>query len=205
MKRKLFFSIMFSVLLSLSINAQWQTIGPGGGIVRCFVSGGTNIYAGTDGGGVFITSNNGGLWTSVNIGLTNTEVYALATANNGTTVFAGTYGGGVFLSTNSGSSWTAVNTGLTGLLVSALAINGTNIFAGTNVGVFISTNNGSSWAPINNGLGTTLDVLAFTVSGTNIFVVTGSGGVFLSTNNGGNWTQKNTGLGNIYVNALAVN
>src|ERR1035437_413617 len=162
MKRKLFFSIMFSALLSLSINAQWQDIGPGGGIVRCFVSGGTNIYAGTDGGGVFLTSNNGGLWTSVNTGLTN-------------------------------------------ILVSALAINGTNIFAGTNAGVFISSNNGSSWTPVNNGLGTTLDVLAFTVSGTNIFVVTGSGGVFLSTNNGGNWTQKNTGLGNIYVNALAVN
>lgn len=195
---------MFSALLSLSSNAQWQTIGPGGGIIRCFVSGGTNIFAGTDGGGVFLTSNNGGLWTSVNIGLTNTEVYALATANSGATVFAGTYGGGVFLSTNSGNSWTAVNTGLTNLQVNALAISGSAIFAGTNAGVFISNNNGGNWTAVNNGL-TAMDVLSFTVSGTNILAGTGNGGVFLSTNNGGLWTQKNNGLGNTYVNALAVN
>ena len=60
-----------------------------------------------------------------------------------TNIFAGTYGGGVFLSTDNGASWTAVNNGLTNPDINTLAINGTNIFAGTNEGVFLSTNNGA--------------------------------------------------------------
>ncbi len=204
MDKKLLLIIMFSALSGLNLNAQWQPIGPGGGIVRAFASGGSNIFAGTFGGGVFLTSNNGTLWTPVNNGLTNTDVQALAVTNSGATVFAGTYAGGVFLSTNGGSSWTAVNSGLTNLFVSSLAIKGTTIFAGTIGGVFISTDNGTSWTAVNNGLGTTLDVLCLAVSGTDILVGTGTGGVFLSANDGGLWNPKNSGIGDIYVNSLAV-
>jgi hypothetical protein len=204
MKKKLFLTILLAITFRLCVNAQWQSIGPGGGIVRCFAKGGSNIFAGTDGGGVFLTTNNGGLWTAVNVGLTNTQVYSIAATPNGTTVFAGTYNGGVFISTNSGSSWTAVNTGLTNLQVEALAINGSTIFAGTNGGVFISNDNGGHWTAVNTGLGTTLDVLSLAISGTDILVGTGSGGVFLSSNNGGLWTAKNNGLTDLYVNSLAV-
>ena len=59
---------------------------------------------------------------------------------------------GVFLTTNNGTSWTAVSTGLTDNLVFSLAVNGTNLFAGTNGGVFLSTNNGTSWTAVNKGL-----------------------------------------------------
>lgn len=207
MKRKLLLSIMFSVLIGLSVNAQWQRIGPGGGIIRCFATGGSNIFAATFGGGVFLTNDNGTNWNNINNGLTNTDVQALAVTNAGATVFAGTYGGGVFLSTDAGANWVAVNTGLPsgpGLLVQALAIKGTKIFAGTNAGVFVSSNNGGLWAAVNTGLGTTLDVLCLLVNGSDILVGTGAGGAFLSANDGGLWTVKNSGLGNIYVNSLAV-
>jgi len=51
---------------------------------------GTNIFAGTN--GVFLSNNNGSLWTDVNNGLpANTYVRALAIS--GTNIFAGTYGG----------------------------------------------------------------------------------------------------------------
>ena len=207
MKRKLLLSIMFSILLGLSISAQWQRIGPGGGIIRCFAKGGSNIFAGTFGGGVYKTTDNGLVWTNINNGLTNTDVQALAVTNTGATVFAGTYNGGVFLSTDAGVTWTAVNSGLpsgSGLQVQALAIKGTKIYAGTNAGVYVSINNGGLWTAFNTGLGSTLDVLCLLVNGTDVFVGTGAGGVFLSANDG-NWVQKNSGLANIYVNALAVN
>lgn len=199
---------MFSVLIGLSISAQWQQLGPGGGIVRCFAKGGSTIFAGTFGGGVFLTSDNGLVWTNINNGLSNTEIQALAVTNAGATVFAGTYGGGVFLSTDAGANWDTVNSGLPpgpGLQVAALAIKGTKVFAGTNAGVFVSSNNGGLWTAVNTGLGTTLDVLCLAVSGTDILVGTGLGGIFLSANDGGTWVQKNSGLGDIYVNALAVN
>jgi len=99
------------------------------------VSGG-NLFAGTERGGVLLSTDNGTSWTQS--GLTNTNVGALAVS--GTNLFAGTSpngggsGGGVFLSTNNGTSWTAVNTGLTNTSVSSLAVSDSNLFAGTSGG-----------------------------------------------------------------------
>ena len=115
--------------------AQWvRTNGPSGGAVNCLAvspngAGGTNLLAGTFGGGIFLTSNNGTSWTAVNGGLTNTVVWSLAPDLSGN-LFAGT-NSGIFLSTNNGTSWTAVNSGLTNTVVFALAVSGTNLFAGT--------------------------------------------------------------------------
>ncbi len=49
------------------------------------------LYAGTDGGGVFKSTDSGGTWTAANTGLTNLTVYALA-INPATpaTLYAGT-------------------------------------------------------------------------------------------------------------------
>lgn len=87
---------------------------------------GKNIFAGT-GGGVFLSTNNGVSWISVNNGLTNDVARTFIVS--GTNLFAGT-DGGVFLSTNNGASWTA--TGLVG--INALAVSGTNLFAGATGG-----------------------------------------------------------------------
>jgi photosystem II stability/assembly factor-like uncharacterized protein len=85
----------------------------------------------------------------------------------------------------------------------ALAVNESNIFAGTNNGIFLSSNNGSSWAAANNGL-TNTDVTSFAISGANIFAGTAGGGVFLSNNNGSSWTAINIGLIDSVVISLAV-
>jgi hypothetical protein len=99
--------------------------------VRSLAVSGTNLFAGTYGAGVFLSTNNGTSWTAVNTGLTNTYVGSLAVS--GTNLFAGTYGN-VFLSTDNGTSWSAVNTGLTYPYVYSLAVSGTNLFAGTHGG-----------------------------------------------------------------------
>jgi len=210
-------SILVLFFLSLMhagvAHAQWvQTNGPYGGMIISFAVSGTNLFAGTWGGGVFLSTNNGTNWTSVNDGLTNTNVSAIAVS--GTNLFAGT-GGGVFLSTNNGTSWTEVNNGLTSTSIQALAVSGTNLFAGIVGGVFRSANNGTSWTAVKNGLpdtsvphlsvnGTNSWVFALAVSGTNLFAGTASSGVFLSTNNGTNWTAVNMGLTNTSVRSLAV-
>lgn len=104
---------------------------------------GPNLFAETDDGGVFLSTNNGTSWTAVNTGLANTSVRSLAV--KGSYLFAGTEDSGVFLSTNNGASWTAVNTGLTkgeDIYVNALVVNDSNLFAGiygSGGGVFLST------------------------------------------------------------------
>jgi hypothetical protein len=60
-----------------------------------------NIFAGTWGGGVFLSTNSGTSWTAVNSGLTNSDVRALAVSptvggTGGTNLIAGTWGSGVW-------------------------------------------------------------------------------------------------------------
>jgi photosystem II stability/assembly factor-like uncharacterized protein len=131
------------------------------------------VYAGTDGDGVFRSTDGGGSWGTVNAGLGSLYVSALIIdPNTPSTLYAGTTprplsggGGGVFQSTNSGASWSAVNTGLIGTGVHALAIDpdtprtlysapfGWIPFAGwRGRGVFKSTDGGSSWTEVNTGL-----------------------------------------------------
>ncbi len=170
----------------------WEQIGGlEGRDVYCFTVSGTNIFAGTYGGGVFRSTNNGASWTAVNTGLTNWIVFSLAVS--GSTLFAGTQGGGVFRSGDNGASWTAVNTGLTNTQVLSLAVSGSTVFTGTyGGGVFRSTNNGASWIAVNTGL-TNSVVWSLAVSGSTLFAGTANEGICRSTDNGVSWTAVNTG------------
>ena len=219
-----FLSLFVALLFPFAAASQWvQTNGPEGGAICCFVTapaengtGVTNLFTGTYGGGVYLSTDNGSKWTAVNTGLTDSRVRALAAhftpgGTGGTYLFAGIEGGGVFLSTDNGASWTAVNTGLTNkdvhALLSCTAPGGTGgmyLFAGTfGDGVFLSTNGGASWTAVNSGL-TNTRIMTFALSGTKLFAGTVEGGVFLSTNYGTSWTAVNAGLTNLVVQTFAI-
>lgn len=210
---KAFHSVIFLCCLFLiclgTANAQWQvTNGPFGfNFIRaqCFAKQGTNLFAGTQGDGVWIsTDNSASPWTKVSNGITNVTVNALWVKDN--MLFAGT-NGGVFVTTNSGTNWTAKNNGITNNSISSFEQSGANLFAATQGGgVFLSIDNGANWTEVNNGL-TSLWVSALTVSGTNLFAGTngfGGNGVYISTNNGANWSPANSGLNVNFVSALTV-
>lgn len=131
--RRFFLLVLLTAASFHPLFAQWvQTNGPSGGYVRSLAVSGTNLFAGTWGGGVFRFTNNGTSWTQVNNGLTTTNVQSLAVS--GTNFFAGTEGGGVFRSTNNGTSWTRFNTGLKNTNVFSFAVNDKYLFAGTRLG-----------------------------------------------------------------------
>jgi hypothetical protein len=90
---------------------------------------GTIIFAGTFGGGVFLSASGLTGWTPVNSGLTNTHVQSLAVS--GGSIFAGTDDGGVFFSMNNGASWTSFNSDFTNVTVHSLAVSGSTVLAGT--------------------------------------------------------------------------
>ncbi|MGA9118492.1 MAG: T9SS type A sorting domain-containing protein, partial [Bacteroidota bacterium] len=131
-----------SICLALAIalicpfaSAQWmQSNRPPGSPISCFAVSGSNLFAGTYSGGVFLSTDEGKNWTAVNFGLPSSYVTCFSVS--GPNLFAGTYGDGVFLSTNNGTSWTRVNNGLPinphtlhYATVSAFALSGTNLFA----------------------------------------------------------------------------
>ena len=109
--------------------------------------GGANIFCGTWGDGIFLSTDNGTDWTPVNSELISRGVNALAVCDSN--LFVGTSGCGAFVSADNGASWNQVNGNLTGLNVYALAVvpndqGGKNIVAGSG-GIFLSSNNGASW------------------------------------------------------------
>jgi len=82
---------------------------------------GTAIYAGTAGGGVFVSADNAASWKSA--GPTSSLVTSFAVIDS--VLFAGTYTG-LFASTNGGSSWFSSKAGLTDTVVYALIARGRN-------------------------------------------------------------------------------
>ena len=105
MKRKIILFVSILAFITLKVNAQWSLIASGitnPTVSALAISSGTNVFAGTNGGGVFFSNNNGANWSAANTGLTNLSVLSFAVS--GTTVFAGTNGGGVFSSANNGGT-----------------------------------------------------------------------------------------------------
>jgi hypothetical protein len=211
----------------------WTTHGPYGGsrsVEALAIDPVTpsTLYAGTEGGGVFKSTDSGASWSAVNTGLPSGDlgpsVQALAIdpltpstlyAGGLADPFSGTRG--MFKSTDGGASWTAINTGLTTINVRMLAIDPktpSTLYAGTayynesmTVGVFQSTDGGASWSPVNTGLTEDLDVGTFAIdplTPTTLYAGTYGSGVFKSTDSGGSWSAVNTGLGNLDVRALAI-
>jgi hypothetical protein len=159
MKTIIRFLIVSSLVITQISMAQWVQTGPFDEPVRRLVASGTNLFAGTYPGGLFLSTDNGTSWTQDNAPLGEDslgfgEVTALLVS--GTNLFAASFNdnviehvpsnNGVFRSTDNGTTWTAANTGLC-LNVRALAVSGTNLFAGGS-GVFLSTNNGTSWTEV---------------------------------------------------------
>ncbi|HKE40835.1 MAG TPA: FG-GAP-like repeat-containing protein [Casimicrobiaceae bacterium] len=179
-----------------------------------------NVYAATDGAGVFKSTNLGATWSDSN----GTGLTALACAYIGdieTTeadpvrIYASSNCGsptGVFRSTDGGATWSPPLTGAgpgqmpVGTTIVSVNVDPTNadvVYAsGATTGVWKSTDAGNTWAQINSGLSAglfggnirpTRVRINFTTPST-LYVGVRGGGVFISTNGGTTWSAQNTGL-----------
>ncbi|TAL69313.1 MAG: T9SS type A sorting domain-containing protein [Bacteroidetes bacterium] len=209
--KKNFILILFLIItyLNLTYAQKWEECNNGlyGGFIKAFAVNGSLIFAGTDGGGIFYSTDNCQNWLKANNGLTNLYITSLVIKDN--MIFAGTRGSGVFRSSNFGNNWTQINNGLSGNHVTSLTFNDTYIFAGTSdSGVYRSSDNGDLWEEVNTGL-KNIRITCLATMGINIFAGTegiyyDGGVVYFSPDNGQNWTQTDTVFGNISIFALEV-
>lgn len=184
-KSTLILYVFFMMHCSPTINnclCQWVPVTQGMGNLNIYslTCSGSNIFAGTLGHGVYLSSNTGTNW--IHIGLDSQNVRSLIVS--GKNIFAGTQANGIYLSSDEGTNWT--QTQIDNQVVLSFGINGNNIFAGTVAnGVYLSLDNGSNW------MQSTLDnqnIYSIAVQGGSIFAGTVNG-FKLSTDNCISWAQ----------------
>ena len=211
--KKNFVLIILIGFVALSSNlalAQWtKTIlpnPPGGhgalpGRVISLESGGSNLYAGTLGGNIYLSQDNGSSWAYIDSGLTSSDINVIMAYNN--KLYIGTYGSGIFTSSDYGKTWNSSGATLTNPYVYSLAVFDSTIFAGTwGNGVFVSTDYGTTWKQSNNGL-TNLNVRALGVKGNRLFAGTWGDGIYLSDDYGASWTKSNNGINKLFIYTIA--
>ena len=149
--------------------------------------------------GIFMSSDNGSSWDSLNGGIMNTKYPKLIT-RSGSNLIVATEPKGLFVSSDMGASWNNVNDTLS--IASFMDI-GSEVFAGGHQGIFVSSDYGEHWVELNDSL---ININAFAVSGSSIFAgrywwpapilapPSPPGNVFRSTDNGETWMPFNSGL-----------
>jgi photosystem II stability/assembly factor-like uncharacterized protein len=158
------------------------------------------VLAGTEGGGVFKTSDKGVTWISVNNPtLTNAKVTGLVKAGN--RIILTSDSGGIFASDDNGASWFDFND------LHTLLIAGTNsvsynemtdeLMILNNSGLFIasavSTTSAPSYTSAQSALSGSAEVRSISNNGSDWFLAT-SEGVYTSDNSSIGWSIANTGL-----------
>jgi photosystem II stability/assembly factor-like uncharacterized protein len=190
----------FGVSLSDNNGSSWYPENSNDYEVYSLAFKGTILFEGTRNGNIYRSSNYGKNWTltgspvgtSANVMSSNSQYLFVGTKNT-----HGRPTGSVLRSNDNGDSWTNTTTGVFNTPIRSIAVNNSNVFAGTDEGIYRSANNGNNWALINSGLTNTF-VKAIVLSGTTIFAGT-EGGVFRSANNGTTWSKLNNGLGDTSV------
>jgi photosystem II stability/assembly factor-like uncharacterized protein len=196
-----------NVLRSLDGGRSWVPVDPFGraGPVACLAVSpnfrtDNVVLLGTDGDGMWRSSDNGRHWEEVNFGLLDLTVMAVACAPEWERyeyAFAGT-ADGVYRSRNGGRAWEPANAGLEGVAISALGVSpgfleDRTVYAGTEErGVYRSRDKGESWENVSEGLGEA-GINAMWISPhfetDKVLVVGASNGIFRSEDGGERWLR----------------
>ena len=186
-----------------------QTNGPySGEILALYAAPKGVLFVGTEGAGIFRSTDRGDTWTPVNTGL-RFEPKSIfwsvtAFAQKGNVLYAGTRDG-LYTSSDAGTTWHHVLSfqeyaSISGLVVapiSGLVVIRDRIYVGTTIGVWYS-DDGNLWIPVNDGLTSRIpgrDRFAMSIdilskAGTTLVAGTRSG-VFRKRDNEASWTAIN--------------
>lgn len=210
MKQHILGSVLIIILLSVSGKAQdfWESgNGPRDGqFFSIALAANGALLVGTDGGGVFRSTDNGNTWVFSGIG--GKRVVSFFVDANGN-ILAGTRFYGVYRSIDHGETWAYIDGsgfGLTDVQCMAVDSSG-HIFVGVNLiafyhnnyGIYRSTDNGTNWQEV---FDPNISVEALVINPDNHFVAGARYGVYRSTSNGTNW--QHIGLWNTRIKAIAL-
>ncbi|MBU2491897.1 MAG: choice-of-anchor A family protein [Bacteroidetes bacterium] len=154
-----------------------------------------NILAGTWGGKLYRSEDDGANWIQINTGMNVGFIWAIQRNSTGD-IFVATEQG-VFISTDNGGNWNL--SGINGIDVRALAIdNNDHIYAGTwGLGIYKSSDNGATWSAA--GLENYAVNSIVVDSNNDVYAATFGFGIFKSDNAGSTWSPLNNGYAHIWA------
>lgn len=175
--------------------SNWQPVNgfAAGEIVYTMAYSNSAIYAGTWGGKIYKSTNQGQSWTRINNNMFVGFIWSLA-VDSDNLIFAATEQG---VYKFDGTNW--ILTSLAGKDVHSISIGKTLstkvLYAATwGSGMYKSTNMGTTWTEINSGFGGYLAIQSVVATSANIaYAASFGGGVFVTLNGGGLWTKLNVG------------
>ncbi|MBN1793429.1 MAG: hypothetical protein JW844_00515 [Candidatus Omnitrophica bacterium] len=229
--------VYLSLLLMLTAGAyppvngaiRWESIGPGGGgWIECLAvdprDPGT-VYAGSDVGGIFKSTDGGASWHASNIGLKNDFIRDIVIDPDNPDVIYAATPGGVHKSVDRGETWTVLRNGFPPVAahafsspVNTIAIDPRNssvLYAG--VGrrdkegagtIYKSTDGGGHWWIVNADGTIHPRAVIYSICvhpvDTGVLYAGTDRGVYRSSDGGVTWSPKNNGLAHQNVRAVAV-
>jgi hypothetical protein len=205
-------SLWIAVLLLIGVSpavTQWEFIGcPEGGVITCITGQDARLFAGTMGGGVFISSDDGESWRPASSTLEYKDVASLC--RSGDYLLAGTNGAACSRSYSNYARWSPASKGMRYAPVSAMTTTGDLTFAGSRDGVRISDDHGSSWRLSNGGLEDSsvvgLDVTRWEDESRQpiLYLATWGKGVYSSSDLGSRWVRARAGMRSFRVRSVYV-
>ncbi len=173
-------------------NNKWIQKNNGAPIIgyNTFFGNAQYLFAGTDGDGIYRTTDNGDNWEQIGLQFANSYIDVIQGDDNYTFMGLAAFQIDVYRSTDNGNTWEATSVPGSGDITSIYKYDN-YLFTGRTSGVYRTSDEGDSWATVNNGLQSIPFVSAFTDAGNYIFVVCNDG-IYRSSDDGDNWTKLNS-------------
>ncbi|MBI5019824.1 MAG: T9SS type A sorting domain-containing protein [Ignavibacteriales bacterium] len=157
-----------------------------------------NVYAATEGRGIYRSIDSGFTWQSSNNGMLGTGGRVLRINGNGNIIAGTDFGDGIWLSSDQTSSWVKTDTLKTSNSITSIEITNDNavLYASSyGSGVFKSINGGHVWSVTDS---TTINKfvrsLAVHPSNSNIVYAGTGNGIYKTVNGGLSWTSSSVGI-----------
>ncbi len=204
-------TVLFVILMisMMSMDGMTQDIwepanGPFGGSVYAITnSPNGTVYAGTQYGGVFKSTNKGVSWQPTVMG---SAVYSLLAVSD-SMIFAGSYSSSMYRTTDAWETYELKKNGLPNSSVRSMGYSTVGyIFAATGEGIFRTGDYGDKWVAVNSGLSDLNVNILFVTSENVLYAGTQTGGLFRSASSGESWDQldqSNNGIPVASVSGLA--
>lgn len=155
---KRFLLVLLVSSMAQTSNADWSVVDTltGGDVIDLVADSSGNIYAATNKGGIFKSTDQGANWTTASDGLANLQIKAItidgtnklyiATSDNSASTV-------IYSSVDGADNWTQVSTMATNS-VQSLFVDGTGLYAGSagTDPMQVSADGGANWTSISTGL-----------------------------------------------------